>query len=68
MAIVVREPRTGLPSRDESWAAWRARWDGRRTFRSRVRACPWCWCFGAIEMVSGHPVGVPCLNCGRTGA
>ena len=62
VAIQVRDPRTGMTVRDECWADWR-----RRSFRSRVRACPWCWAFGAIVMVGGHPVGVPCLNCGRVG-
>lgn len=69
VAIEVREPRTGMPVRNDSWADWRRRWDGRpRTLRSRVRACPCCWAFGALELVAGRAVGVPCLSCGRVGS
>lgn len=65
--INVRDPRTGMmtpPARD--WAEWRRRWERRRMgLRARVRLCPWCWGFGAREMVGGHATEVPCLSCGR---
>ncbi|MGE0025679.1 MAG: hypothetical protein AB7O78_01570 [Thermoleophilia bacterium] len=68
MAIEVREPRTGMPVNDPSWAAWRARWDRRPlSLRARVKLCAWCWGYGALETTHLGAIGVPCLSCGRVG-
>ncbi|MEQ8834289.1 MAG: hypothetical protein RIB67_07565 [Miltoncostaeaceae bacterium] len=66
--LTVRDHRTGLPVRVESWADWRSRWERRPLgLRQRVRLCSACWGFGALVVIGAGALGVPCIACGRTG-
>lgn len=66
--LTVRDPRSGMPVRAESWAAWRARWDRRPLpLRRRLAMCPWCWGFGGLVLMGADAIGLPCLACGRVG-